>query len=106
MQIEGSLEGPMLLSKRPLGDCLEGLVQMLSPLFVQRTYSAGSFLVKQVNSLSNLCGILANWITQVTQVHPAAVCLHVCLCMPLCLLYMVKTWCGTCRGVAVMVWHM
>ena len=35
-------------AKRPLGDCLEGLVQMLSPLFVQRTYKAGAFLVKQV----------------------------------------------------------
>ncbi|DBA93024.1 TPA: hypothetical protein ACH3X2_003363 [Trebouxia sp. C0005] len=34
-------------AKRPLGDCLEGLVQMLSPLFVQRTYKAGAFLVKQ-----------------------------------------------------------
>ena len=38
-------------AKRPIGDCLEGLVQMLSPLFVQRTYSAGSFLVKQVSLL-------------------------------------------------------
>ncbi len=36
-------------AKRPLGDCLEGLVQMLSPLFVQRTYKAGAFLVKQVS---------------------------------------------------------
>lgn len=41
-------ESPMGTAKRPLGDCLEGLVQMLSPLFVQRTYKAGDFLVKQV----------------------------------------------------------
>ncbi|KAL3150518.1 hypothetical protein ABBQ32_000336 [Trebouxia sp. C0010 RCD-2024] len=40
-------DGPLGSAKRPIGDCLEGLVQMLSPLFVQRTYSAGSFLVKQ-----------------------------------------------------------
>lgn len=48
MQMGACIEGSLGTAKRPLGDCLEGLVQMLSPLFVQRTYAAGSFLVKQV----------------------------------------------------------
>ena len=48
IQMGMGIEGPLGSAKRPLGDCLEGLVQMLSPLFVQRTYRAGSFLVKQV----------------------------------------------------------
>ena len=49
MQMGACIEGSLGTAKRPLGDCLEGLVQMLSPLFVQRTYAAGSFLVKQVH---------------------------------------------------------
>ena len=49
MQVGDDCDGPMGSAKRPIGDCLEGLVQMLSPLFVQRTYPAGSFLVKQVS---------------------------------------------------------
>lgn len=53
MQMGMGIEGPLGSAKRPLGDCLEGLVQMLSPLFVQRTYRAGSFLVKQVANSSD-----------------------------------------------------
>lgn len=50
MQTGYCCDGTMGSAKRPIGDCLEGLVQMLSPLFVQRTYPAGSFLVKQVST--------------------------------------------------------
>lgn len=56
MQMGACIEGSLGTAKRPLGDCLEGLVQMLSPLFVQRTYAAGSFLVKQVHpSILSVC---------------------------------------------------
>lgn len=48
MQAGDEADGQTESAKRPIADCLEGLVQMLSPLFIQRAYPAGSFLVKQV----------------------------------------------------------
>lgn len=62
LQAGGEADAQTESAKRPIADCLEGLVQMLSPLFIQRAYPAGSFLVKQVHIMAS-CGQLSHYAT-------------------------------------------
>lgn len=96
-------------AKRPIGDCLEGLVQMLSPLFVQRIYPAGSFLVKQVSIPTPAIAMTVGLIITIQRCHCSTSCCEMATIAPCSQALLVVTFLDLREGMFCLYcqhWHL